>query len=228
MNNSINYSRELEKLIHIQQQEGRVPTLLLQCCCAPCSSYCLEYLREYFHITVYYYNPNITQIAEYEKRKAEELRLIALYNNQVEEQNFDGMNSTSSAHRIEVMECPYDPQNWLQAVHGLEECREGGRRCEVCFRVRLAQTAKTAAEHGFEYFSTTLTISPLKNAQLINEIGEEAARQYGVAFLPSDFKKKNGFLRSTQLSRRFGLYRQDYCGCVFSRKDTECRHLQKL
>lgn len=221
MNKSINYSRELENLIHIQQRQGRVPTLLLQCCCAPCSSYCLEYLREYFHITVYYYNPNITENAEYEKRKAEELRLIAEYNRQVDEKDFEGMHSTKAAHHIGIMECPYDPQNWIQAVRGLEDCREGGRRCEVCFRMRLMQTAKAAAEHGFDYFSTTLTISPLKNAQLLNEIGEEAAREYGVSFLPSDFKKKNGFLRSTQLSRRFSLYRQNYCGCVFSRRDAE-------
>ena len=217
--NKVNYSRELDKIIEANEREGsgRAPSLLLQACCAPCSSHCLEYLREHFRVTVFYYNPNISEAAEYEKRKAEEKRLIAEYNRQVEAQDFAGMHSTPKAHHIEILECPYDGEVYEEAVKGYEDCPEGGDRCGICFALRLGKTAETAAAGGFDYFSTTLTISPLKDAQRLNAIGMEMASRYGVKWLPSDFKKKNGYKRSIELSREFGLYRQDYCGCRFSR-----------
>ena len=226
-----NYSAETQKIIEELRGEGRRPRLLLHSCCAPCSSYVMEYLREYFDLTVFYYNPNITEEPEYEKRLFEEKRLIEAYNRQVGEGRFEGMHSTEAAGRISFLEAPYDPQNFLEAVRGLENCREGGERCRICFALRLEKTAQAAAEGGFDLFTTTLTISPLKNAPLLNEIGEAAAKRYGVSFLPSDFKKKDGFKRSIELSGAFGLYRQNYCGCIFSRQeressgteDTDCR-----
>ena len=227
MANPVNYSRELEKIIADNREQGRLPALLLQVCCAPCSSYCLEYLREDFRITVLYYNPNISEQAEYEKRKAEELRLIDAYNRQVEEQNFEGMHSSARAQKIQVMDCPYESEVYEQAVRGLEDCREGGDRCSVCFALRLGKTAQLVAEGGFDCFTTTLTISPLKDAARLNRIGEEMGQKYGVPWLPSDFKKKNGYKRSIELSQQFGLYRQNYCGCRFSRRQREEEILEK-
>lgn len=220
MANRINYSKELDKIVEKDREQGRIPSLLLQVCCAPCSSYCLEYLREDFRVTVLYYNPNISERAEFEKRKAEEKRLIEEYNRQVEEQDFDGMNSTSRAQRIGILECAYDGEVYEQAVRGLEDCPEGGDRCSVCFALRLGKTAELAAG-GYECFTTTLTISPLKDAARLNRIGEEMGEKYGVMWLPSDFKKKNGYKRSIELSHRFDLYRQNYCGCRFSRGGKE-------
>ncbi len=218
-----NYSKMLEKeLIRIRQSDER-PTLLLHSCCAPCSSYCLEYLREYFRITVFYYNPNITQKSEYEFRRLEVKRLIETYNRQVLNQDFEGMHSTDRAMPIRFLEAPYDPDRYLSAVRGYEDCPEGGDRCGICFEMRLRESAKAAAENGFDFFTTTLTISPLKNAGRLNEIGERVSEEYGVRFLPSDFKKKNGYKRSIELSKEFSLYRQNYCGCAFSRRDTGSR-----
>ena len=214
-----NYSKALEKEIERIDREGTVPTLLLHSCCAPCSSYVMEYLREHFVITVFYYNPNITAGEEYRYRLAEEKRLIEAYNKQVDEQDFDGMHSTSRAHKIAILEAPYDPERYLSLVKGYEDCPEGGGRCSICFEMRLRESARVAREGGFDFFTTTLTISPLKNAQKLNQIGEAVGREYGVKFLPSDFKKKNGYKRSIELSRQFDLYRQNYCGCAFSRRD---------
>ncbi|MDD4525723.1 MAG: epoxyqueuosine reductase QueH [Lachnospiraceae bacterium] len=215
--NNINYSRETEKIIDRNRETGEVPTLLLHACCAPCSSYCLEYLREYFMITVFYYNPNITDAAEYEKRKAEEKRLIAEYNSQVDE-----------GKHIDIMEAPYDPESFLAMAKGLEDAPEGGERCMACYALRLGKTAETAYKCGFEYFTTTLTISPLKSAAKLNEAGETAEEhvltehpESHLKFLPSDFKKKGGFQRSIELSHKYGLYRQNYCGCEFSKRGTE-------
>lgn len=219
--NSVNYSRELDKIVTANREQGRIPTLLLQVCCAPCSSYCLEYLREDFDITVLYYNPNISETAEYEKRRSEELRLIQEYNRQVMQQDFDGMHSTERARPIRVMDCAYEGDIYERAVKGLENCPEGGERCGVCFALRLAKTAQLAAAGGFDYYTTTLTISPLKNAARLNQIGEEMAQRFGAVWLPSDFKKKNGYKRSIELSHRFELYRQNYCGCRFSRMQRE-------
>ncbi len=206
--NTVNYQKELEKILH-KPTGAAVPRLFLHSCCAPCSSYVLEYLRPYFAITVFYYNPNISYEEEYGKRVAEQKRLIAAY------------NASGEGFPIEIVEGEYEPGCFYEAVKGLEQCKEGGERCERCYGLRLAKTAGLAAEGGYDCFGTTLTISPLKNAQKLNEIGQELARQYGVAWLPSDFKKKNGYKRSIELSAEHGLYRQDYCGCVFSKKERD-------
>ena len=218
-----NYSKMLEKEIQRLDESGAKPRLLLHSCCAPCSSYVMEYLREHFRITVFYYNPNITAGEEYRYRLAEEKRLIEAYNRQVETQDFGGMNSTVNAERIEILEAPYDPANYLEAVKGYEECPEGGDRCGICFELRLRKTAEAALKGGYDCFTTTLTISPLKNAARLNEIGGKVGEEYGVQFLPSDFKKKNGYKRSIELSKQFDLYRQNFCGCAFSRKEAKER-----
>ncbi|MDO4285670.1 MAG: epoxyqueuosine reductase QueH [Eubacteriales bacterium] len=247
---NVNYSKETEKIIDRVRGLSPAPRLLLHSCCAPCSSYCLEYLREYFEITVFYYNPNITEDGEYEKRKEEELRLIGAYNRQVEEGRFEeesgreepgkadpggeesgapesgrrfAMHSTTAAKKISVLEAPYDPEAFLAMAKGLEQEPEGGARCMACYALRLARTAQAAAEGGYDYFTTTLTISPLKNAARLNEIGQQMAQKYGAVYLPSDFKKKNGYKRSTELSAVFGLYRQNYCGCVYSKQNRQNR-----
>ena len=230
MSNNRNYSKELEKRIEGFQKKGEYPRLLLHACCAPCSSYCLEYLREYFDVTVFFYNPNITEESEYKKRVIEEKRLIGEYNRQVREKNFEGMNSDENARIIEIIEGEYKPSDFFEAAKGYENCKEGGERCRKCFELRLDETARVALENGFDYFTTTLTISPLKNADVLNEVGEQAAEKVNagkepsavdssfakVEFLPSDFKKKNGYKRSIELSHKFDLYRQDFCGCSFS------------
>ena len=204
--NKRNYQKELEKIIEENQKEGRVPRLFLHSFCAPCSSYVLEYLSPYFEITDFFYNPNISPREEYDKRTRELQRLI-------EEMPF--------LHKPRFVEGKYDPQEFFQMAKGLEEAPEGGERCFKCYRLRLEEAAKMASRGGYDYFTTTLTISPLKNAQKLNEIGEELEQIYHVKHLPSDFKKKNGYKRSTELSREYGLYRQDYCGCVFSKMERE-------
>ncbi len=225
--NKRNYSKELESRIADFQKDNEYPRLLLHACCAPCSSYCLEYLREYFDITVFYYNPNITAEAEYRKRVQEEKRLIDEYNKQIDDGDFEGMNSDAKARKINIIEGDYIPSDFFDAVKGYEDCKEGGDRCRICFGLRLDETARIAAEQGFDYFTTTLTISPLKNADVLNEVGEAAATKISqesgktVNFLPSDFKKKNGYKRSIELSAKFGLYRQDFCGCGFSKAQRE-------
>ncbi len=210
MPNKRNYQRELEKLI--EAQAGRVPGLLLHACCAPCSSYVLEYLSQYFQITIYYYNPNIDPPEEYEKRLAEEERLIG-------EMEANGV----FAHPVSLIKAPYDCREFYEAVKGLEDVPEGGERCSACFRLRLDAAGREAKKGGYDYFSTTLTLSPLKNAQKINGIGEEIAEKYGIRWLPSDFKKRDGYNRSIELSAAYGLYRQNYCGCVFSKREREAK-----
>ena len=206
--NKINYQRELEKIIEKNVKEQKVPTLLLHSCCAPCSSWCLEYLSQYFQITDLYYNPNITEEDEYRHREEELRRLI-------EEQ--------PHLHPVTFLAGTYEPDKFWEISRGLELCPEGGDRCFKCYELRIREAAKYARQGGFDYFTTTLTISPLKNAQKLNEIGYQVAEETGTAWLPSDFKKKGGFLRSTQLSQEYGLYRQNYCGCVFSKKDAQKR-----
>ena len=200
---NVNYQKELEKLIEKEQKEGRVPRHFLHACCAPCSSYVLEYLSQYFSITVFFYNPNISPREEYEKRVAEIKRLIG-------EMEFK--------NPVELVEGEYEPQDFFAMAKGLEDVPEGGERCFRCYRMRMEETARLAAEGGYDYFTTTLSISPLKNAAKINEIGQELGEIYRVSHLPSDFKKKNGYKRSVELSHEYGLYRQNYCGCVFSKK----------
>ena len=206
--NRRNYQRELETVIKENESKSRVPRLLLHSCCAPCSSYVLEYLSDYFEITVFYYNPNISPAEEYEKRAAEQQHLI---------------RELPAKHPIHLVVGAYEPERFYAVSRGLEQVPEGGERCFRCFRLRLEEAAKMAAEGGFDYFATTLTISPLKNAQKLNEIGEELSELYKVEHLPSDFKKKNGYKRSVELSAQYGLYRQNYCGCVFSKREAEER-----
>lgn len=214
-----NYQLELEKLIQKEKLSEVCPTdrktLLLHSCCAPCSSYCMEYLRQFFQITILYYNPNITNAPEYEKRVFEQKRLIAQYN------EMDTNDAGVPLSKIHFMEGRYEPGEFFQIAKGLEEVREGGERCFRCYRLRLLEAALIAKREGYDYFTTTLTISPLKNAQKLNEIGHELEREIGVPFLPSDFKKKNGYKRSIELSEQYGLYRQDYCGCAYSKAERE-------
>ena len=203
-----NYSKELDKILADPSNRGK--HLFLHSCCAPCSSYVLEYLRTFFRITVFYYNPNITVDAEYSKRVEEQKRLIGEFNQKKDD-----------AFPIEIVEGDYDVQRFFDCVKGLEKCPEGGERCFACFALRLSETARQAKERKADYFTTTLTISPLKNAAKINEIGEQLSAKWGVAFLPSDFKKRDGYKRSIELSKEYGLYRQDYCGCVYSKLERE-------
>lgn len=200
-----NYHKELEKIIGAIA-EGTVPTLLLHACCAPCSSYCLEYLSDYFKITVYYYNPNIYPHEEYDHRVSEVRRLI---------------KELPTRYPVELIEGDNNPDCFYAAVKGKEKLPEGGERCFECYRLRLESTARLAAEKGFDYFTSTLSISPLKNSQKLNEIGTELGQLYGVKHLPSDFKKNNGYKRSIELSREYGLYRQNYCGCIFGKTAEE-------
>lgn len=190
------YQRALDGII--ESLGDKRPRLLLHSCCGPCSSYVIEYLSKHFDITVYYYNPNIFPREEYEKRLAEQIKLVDRLGGAV------------------MCEAEYDPDRFYEVARGLEAEREGGARCAECFRLRLDKTAEMAKEGGFDYFCTTLTVSPHKNAPLINEISEQAAERYGVAALPADFKKREGYKRSIELSKEFDLYRQDYCGCEFS------------
>ena len=204
--NQRNYQKEMEKII--QGLQGERKSLLLHSCCAPCSSAVLEKLQEIFEITVFFYNPNISEDAEYKKRVEEQKRLIAAFN---------GKNPN---YPIQIIEGNYDPQEFYNIAKGLENCPEGGERCFQCYALRLEETARTAKEGGYDYFTTTLTISPLKNAGKLNEIGEEMGQKYQTAFLPSDFKKKEGYKRSIELSKEYDLYRQDYCGCAFSKAES--------
>ncbi len=200
--NKVNYQLILESTIEKITSENRVPTLLIHSCCAPCSSYVLEYLSEFFMITVLYYNPNIFPKEEYEYRTGEQKRLI---------------ESMSFKHPVAFMGTAYTPEDYQAAVKGLEAEPEGGLRCRECFKLRLRRAAQTAAEEGFDYFTTTLSISPMKDAALLNELGCAIGREYNAEYLQSDFKKRNGYKRSVELSREYGLYRQDYCGCVYSK-----------
>lgn len=206
--NRRNYQRELEAVIKENQSKSRVPRLFLHSCCAPCSSYVLEYLSDYFEITVFYYNPNISPEEEYEKRVTEQKHLI---------------QELPVRHPIHLVVGNYEPERFYALSKGLETVPEGGERCFRCYRLRLEETARMAEEGGYDYFATTLTISPLKNAQKLNEIGEELSGIYKVEHLPSDFKKKNGYKRSVELSAEYGLYRQNYCGCVFSKLEQQQR-----
>ena len=196
-----NYQRELDRIIEDNTKAGKIPTLLLHACCAPCSSYCLEYLAEYFSITVFFYNPNLYPADEYDKRAEEVRKLISVL---------------KAKNPINLIVADLDDKEFYSKVKGMEKLPEGGERCRKCFELRLEKTAELAKEKSFDYFTTTLTISPLKNAQVINEVGEEMAEKYGVRHLPSDFKKKGGYKRSVELSAQFELYRQNYCGCVYS------------
>lgn len=202
--NKINYQKELDKII--DDIGNSTPRLFLHSCCAPCSSYTLEYLSQYFNITVFYYNPNISPKAEFDKRYLEQKRLI---------------ETMPTKNRVELVQGDYCYQDFLDIAKGLENVPEGGERCFKCYRMRLEATAKIAKEQGFDYFCTTLSISPLKNSQKINEIGYEIEKEYGIKWLPSDFKKREGYKRSIELSREYNLYRQNFCGCVYSKEKSD-------
>lgn len=196
-----NYQRKLEILIN---NLSGTPRLLLHCCCAPCSSYVLEYLSRFFEITCLFYNPNISPAEEYEKR-AEELRRL--------------ISEQPHKNPVSIIVEKYNPQDFFAAVKGYEHIKEGGERCFRCYRLRLEMTAKYAKEYNFDYFCSTLSISPLKNARKLNDIGEELSEIYKISHLPNDFKKKGGYKRSIELSAEYDLYRQNYCGCVFSKNE---------
>ena len=218
--NKVNYQLELEKVI--KKLPNNRQRLFLHSCCAPCSSYCLEYLRQFFAVTVFYYNPNISMPAEYRHRVEEQKRLIRELNAQLEDENFLE-KCGRPVNLIDFVEGKYDPERFFALAKGLEDCPEGGERCFLCYELRLREAAELAAAGGYDFFTTTLTISPLKNAQKLNEIGQRLAAEYGVACLPSDFKKKGGYQRSIELSREHELYRQDYCGCAFSKAERDRR-----
>ena len=200
--NQRNYQKELEKILADSEEKGK--RLFLHSCCAPCSSYVLEYLSGFFRITVFYYNPNITFGEEYQKRVEEQKKLIAT------------LNCNKNGFAIEFVEGDYEPEKFFEMAQGHEKDKEGGERCFLCYELRLREAALMAKEGGFDYFTTTLSISPMKNAVKLNEIGEKLSKEYEIAYLPSDFKKKNGYKRSIELSKEYDLYRQDYCGCEFS------------
>lgn len=198
----MNYQIELENTIKGLQEADSIPTLLLHSCCAPCSSYVLEYLSRYFRITVFFYNPNIFPEEEYKKRVEEQKRLI---------------KDMEFIHPVGFLEGRYNPQDFFNNIKGYEHCAEGGERCIICYKMRLQEAARVAGEMKFDYFTTTLTISPLKKADKLNEIGLHLQDEYNTMYLTSDFKKKNGYKRSIELSSIYDLYRQNYCGCVYSR-----------
>lgn len=199
-----NYQLILDK--EIEKINGTKPKLFLHACCAPCSSYVLEYLCKYFEITVYFYNPNISPVSEYDFRMNEIRRLIGELPHEGE---------------IKFVSEEYAPEVFFDMAKGMEELEEGGERCFKCYELRLRKTAEAAKNGGFDYFTTTLSISPHKNAQKLNEIGAKLSEEYGINYLFSDFKKKNGYKRSIELSKIYSLYRQDYCGCIFSKQVRE-------
>jgi len=201
---STNYQLVLNKTLEEIKSEHKTPSLLLHVCCAPCSSYVLEYLSDYFEITLYYYNPNIYPQEEYFTRLKELIKFV---------QEFKANNA------IFIEEAHYNPSEFYQKIQGLENEKEGGGRCKKCYALRLEAAAQKAAEKSLDYFTTTLSISPLKNAKWINELGADYENKYGIRYLYADFKKKEGYKRSIELSKQYGLYRQDYCGCEFSMRN---------
>ena len=201
---NINYSKELDKKIKELNKENIVPSLLLHSCCAPCSSYVLEYLSDYFHITVFYYNPNIYPEEEYSRRVQEQEGLISRVN---------------TKYKVSFLQGKYDSEKFYSITKGLENEKEGGKRCTACFELRLREAAIMAKKGNYDYFTTTLSISPHKDANRLNDIGDALSNSYGVSYLYSDFKKKEGYKRSIQLSEEYNLYRQNYCGCIFSKRE---------
>lgn len=205
--NKINYQKKMEQTIRACCGGERVQSLLLHSCCGPCSTYCIECLAEYFHVAVYYYNPNIDPPGEYELRAREQERFVREF---------------STRYPVRFVEEEYEREHFYEMARGMEALPEGGARCFACYELRMRKAAAYAVSHGFDFFTTTLSISPLKDAEKINEIGARLEREYApLRFLCADFKKKDGFKRSVQLSGEYGMYRQNYCGCVFSRRGQE-------
>lgn len=180
--------------------------ILLHSCCAPCSSYVITFLSNYFDITILYYNPNIAPKEEYEKRKQEQIKLI---------------KNINTLHKLDYLDCDYDNDLYNEAINGYQDCKEGGDRCRICFNLRLEKTAILAKKYKYDYFCSTLTVSPHKNSKIINEIGYNLGKKYDINWLYSDFKKNEGFKQSIELSKKYNLYRQDYCGCIYSKKEKE-------
>ncbi len=209
----MNYNKIMEEEIAEIVNSGVVPRILLHSCCAPCSTHVIDTLSPYFDITIYYYNPNIEPYEEYERRKKEEIRFINEYN---------------SKNKIDIIDCDHDNDLFREMSKGLEEVPEGGARCIKCYWLRLDKTAMRAKELGYDYFATTLTVSPLKNSQKLNEIGKKLSEKYDIKYLFSDFKKKEGYKHSIEMARQYNLYRQDYCGCIFSKEQREKEKLSKL
>lgn len=207
-----NYQKEMEAIIEKEKDKKEPPVLFLHSCCAPCSSYVLEYLSNHFRITVFYYNPNIYPEEEYLKRVKDQQMLTT---------------KLPTLHPVSFACGKYEKERFYELARGLEDIPEGGERCFKCYRLRLEEAAVFAARYGADYFTTTLSISPMKNTEKLNEIGEALGEQYGVPYLPSDFKKKNGYKRSTEISREYGMYRQDYCGCIFSKREREQQKAKK-
>ena len=201
-----NYQRDLGYIIRWNQRKGIVPTLLMHACCGPCSTYCIEYLSQFFKITIFYYNPNIAPAEEYAHRVAEIKRFVSEF---------------KTKYPVQFIEGEYDPQKFYDIARGLEDEPEGGKRCRKCFELRLGETARLAKEMGFDYFTTTLSISPKKDEQVLNVVAKEQGEIYGIKALPADFKKKGGSKRSIVLSAEYNLYRQNYCGCAYSLRDAE-------
>ena len=204
--NKINYQKIMEDLIRENCTGEKVPSLLLHSCCAPCSSYCIACLAKHFHVTVFYYNPNIYPPEEYHMRAAEQKRFIGEF---------------PTEYPVHFAEGVYDTERFYEMARGMETLPEGGKRCFACYRMRLAEAAEYAKSHGFDFFTTTLSISPLKNAEKLNEIGKELQETSGVKYLFSDFKKKEGYKKSTEISKEYHMYRQYYCGCVYSKRDRD-------
>lgn len=204
----INYDRQLKQLIATWQAEKQRPTILLHTCCAPCSTYTLEYLTEYAEVTIYFANSNIHPAAEYQRRSLEQQRFLEKF-------------TAKTGRKVAFLEAPYQPAEFLELVNesGLAQEPEGGKRCHVCFRYRLDIVAKKALELGFDYFGSALTISPHKDSQIINQLGLEIAKLYDTKYLPSDFKKNNGYQRSIEMCEEYDVYRQCYCGCVYGAVD---------
>ena len=202
----MNYNKVMEEKIETILKSGEVPRILLHSCCAPCSTHVIDTLSPCFDITVLYYNPNIEPYEEYEKRKQEEVRFISEY---------------QAKNKLDILDVQHENELFREMARGLEDVPEGGARCIKCYYLRMEKTAKLAREHGYDYFATTLTVSPLKNSQKLNDIGRILSEQYGIQYLYSDFKKKEGYKHSIEMARVYDLYRQDYCGCVFSKEQRE-------
>ena len=196
----MNYNQLMEEIIN---NLDSVPKILLHSCCAPCSSHVISALSNYFDITILYYNPNISPIKEYEKRKEEQIRLIKQLN---------------TKNKLDIMDCDYDNNKYIDIVKGLENEPERGARCHKCYHLRMKKTASLASINNYDYFATTLTVSPHKDAKIINKIGLFLEKEYSIKYLPNDFKKKDGYKHSIELSKKYDLYRQDYCGCIYSKR----------
>ena len=207
---NINYHKLcLEEISKLDSKKN----ILLHSCCAPCSSYVITFLSNYFDITILYYNPNIYPKEEYEKRKQEQIKLI---------------NSLKTKNKLDYLDCDYDNDLYNSLIKGYETCHEGGSRCSICFNMRLEKTATLAKENNFDYFGSTLTVSPHKNSKLINEIGINLSNKYRIKWLYSDFKKNEGYKQSIELSKKYELYRQDYCGCIYSKEERIKQKLEKV